>query len=318
MRKALFFLAVGFVIAVFSTSAMAAPYAGGNFQIGDVFAAVASGQVQVWRGGVNLGELNTGLGGFTTGMATDSSGNLYVTNFSVDSVSKFNNSGVLQGTFGSGNITPEDILFNAAGDAFVGGLGSGIRKFDSTGAFVASYYGGRVDWFDLKANQDTMLITDEGTTIHTLTLSTNTVGTDFATGLSHAFALRILANGDVLVADSGEIKRFNSAGVQIGTYDVTGEDTWFSLNLDPNGTSFWSGNFGSSNFYEFDIATGNLIGSAYNTATGSSTLFGLAVYGEITQGGGGVGTPIPEPGTMMLLGSGLVGLVGWGRKKFRK
>jgi hypothetical protein len=29
-------------------------------------------------------------------------------------------------------------------------------------------------------------------------------------------------------------------------------------------------------------------------------------------------TPIPEPGTMMLLGSGLVGLAGWGRKKFKK
>lgn len=31
-----------------------------------------------------------------------------------------------------------------------------------------------------------------------------------------------------------------------------------------------------------------------------------------------VSHPVPEPGTMLLLGSGLIGIAGWGRKRFRK
>jgi hypothetical protein len=30
------------------------------------------------------------------------------------------------------------------------------------------------------------------------------------------------------------------------------------------------------------------------------------------------GNRIPEPGTMVLLGTGLIGIAGWGRKRFRK
>lgn len=45
---------------------------------------------------------------------------------------------------------------------------------------------------------------------------------------------------------------------------------------------------------------------------GGGAISHVALYGGTGE------TTIPEPGTMMLLGSGLIGLAGWGRKKFRK
>ncbi|MFQ5505115.1 MAG: hypothetical protein ACE5F1_10005 [Planctomycetota bacterium] len=78
----------------------------------------------------------------------------------------------------------------------------------------------------------------------------------------------------------------NSAGAVVQTYDYGSEGSWFSLNLDPNGSSFWAGNFGSSNFYRFNIATGAVEVGPISTGTRGSTLFGITVKGELTAGGG--------------------------------
>ncbi len=255
-----------------------------QFQTGDVFVGVASGSVQ-WRrpNGTLVQTLNGGAGGFTTGMAFDSAQSLYVTNFSNSVVHRFDKNGVQISNFGSGYSTPECIVFDGNWNAYVGNIGGGFRKFDATGAFIGVVGAGtRIDFADLQADQSTMLYTQEGQRIGRWDVVNNVALTDFATGLGgQAYALRIRTNGEVLLANGATVLRLSSAGAVIQTYDVAGQNSWFALNLDPDGTSFWSADFSTSNVYRIDIASGNVI-STFNTGTGNGTVFGLAVAGEIT------------------------------------
>jgi DNA-binding beta-propeller fold protein YncE len=297
----------------FCGSAYAVP-----FDEGDVFAAIGSGLVQHYNSsGALLQTLDTTNGGFTTGMAFDASDNLYVTNFSASRLAVFDTNGNLTNPdFVAGLSTPESVVFDDAGNLYVGNLGNGIRKYTASGVFQGTVVNTRVDFFDLTADQSTFYYGQELNEIKTVSNALpGILGPDFATGLTQAFAMRVLPNdggtgdaslvGGLLVADNSNIKLFDNTGSLYTTYDLTGVDNWFALNLDPDGTSFWSGSFGDGILRKIDISSAALL-QTIDTGCGSGCLYGVAVAGEITAGGPGP-EPMPTPGTLWLVTTVLAG-----------
>lgn len=284
-----------------SVVASAAP-----FTLNNVFVSSGIGTVLEYTPtGTLVQTLSVGTG-FITGSAFDGSNNFYATRFSNNLVQKFSSAGADLGNFGGGYSTPESVVIDASNNVYVGSIGGGIRKFDSAGAFQSSSIAGtRVDFMDLAADQKTMYFTQEGGEVKRVDVSTDTPLTDFSTDVEQAFALRIRSNGDVIVADGAEIEYLNGLGAETASYDIAGAGLWFALNLDPDGTSFWSATTDGL-IARFDIATGTVLSSW--TVSDTNGVWGLAILGEPTTGGPGPGPGVPEPGTLALVGLALLGL----------
>jgi len=287
--------------------------------LGNVFVGVANGQVfQYTPTGTLVQKLQSpNTGTEDTGMAFDSSGVLYSTNFEANQIVKYDPNGVFIGTFGSGfNAHPESIVFDKSGNAYVGQADGShnILMFSPTGTLLKTIVptGGTdrgTDWIDLAADQQTLFYNGEGPNTRTVNAVTGLTGT-FTTKGTQMFALRILPNGNILAADASNVLEFDPNGNIIRTYTgFTGASELFALNLDPDGTSFWTGDIGgSTGVWRVDIATGNILAHWNASKDGATEVAGLAVFGELTVGNPGGGTTVPEPASLVMLASGLLGL----------
>ena len=272
-----------------------------TWNVGDVFAGIASGSYNVYSNSGTFKEtISDGSAGFTTGCSFNPSlDKLYTTNFSASKVVVYDNASphsIVQ-TITTGKAAAESIVFAGNGHFFVGGPSDPeIEEYDASGTLVdndtvAADGTGGPDWIDLAADQKTMFYTSESRVVRRFDAAADVQLADFATlpGAGTAFALRLLSPGDgsggLLVADRGDVKRLDGSGAVVQTYDVSGEDSWFSLNLDPNGTSFWAGDFGTNNFYRFNMATGAV---EVGPIASGGVLFGLCLKGEITAAVGNI------------------------------
>ena len=82
----------------------------------------------------------------------------------------------------------------------------------------------------------------------------------------------------------------------------------------PGRVTLWSGDFGSSQICRFNIATGAVV-TCFSSGTGGSTLFGLSVFGEITVVNPPPNDAVPEPASLVLVGSGAMRLLALCRRR---
>ena len=240
------------------------------------------------------------------------SGNLYATQgFSANMVSEFSPAGkLITANFGSGYTGhPESCVTNAKGDVFVGQPDGdhAVLEFNPSGTLLHSFTPAiqdrGTDWIDLEKDQCTLQYTSESTSIKQFNVCTNTQLPDFATGLpAPCYAHRILSDGSVLQACTSEVLHLSKTGTILKTYVPSTSPDFFAMNLDPDGVSFWTANYGSGQIWKINIATGAI--KATFTKTPLNVLGGLAIVGEITAA-----QPPPPPGSFT---NGLVMVAGDG------
>jgi uncharacterized repeat protein (TIGR01451 family) len=289
----------------------AAPQA---FAKGQVFLGTSGGMIFVYSPtGTLVQVLGSGnFGGDIYGLTFDQTGKLYAANIDANNgqsngnfgaVETFTPSGSGPALFGSGfNEGPASLVIDPSNDLFASQIAGqqSLLEFAQleNGAPSSTFFppvdSGGVDWIELLDDNQTILYTSASNEIKAFNIIDNTFVADFATGLpgKAAYAMRELPDKSLLVANLDRIVRLSPAGAVIQTYTPAANGSFTDLNLDPNGTDFWTGNSVSGTVYQVNIASG-AVDHQFTTGLGFATsslgifggINGLAVFGQPVSGG---------------------------------
>jgi hypothetical protein len=295
-------LAMGFVILLSSALAMPqfAQAAGVTPNVGDPIAGVGTaGKFTLFSPTGTLRDtLDTTIStSDSTGGCFDAIGDFFGTTFEGNVVSKFDhNDNLIKKDFitliGGAADVESCLVNNANGHIFTGHADGtpSIDEWDATGAHLNAWTPSTsrgTNWIDLASDGKTIHYTTEDNTIRQFDTSANTQLANFATlpAGDRCFAHRILSDGTELVACINKVYHVDSSSTLIHTYPVSslttptgGTETGFlfALNLDPDGTTFWTATLDRGNIYRINIASGAQV-TSFNAG---GVVEGLAIFGE--------------------------------------
>jgi hypothetical protein len=207
------------------------------------------------------------------GMAFDSAGNMYVANYSNNTVSKVTPAGVVS-TFATGFSGPDGVAFDAAGNLYVSNGTAGTVSKVTPGGTVSLFASGfslpNGLAFDAAGNLYVANTSSSNGTVSKVTPG-GTVST-FASGFANAMALAFDATGNLYVSDHGTntVSRVTSAGV-VTTF-ASGFSSPDALTFDPAGNLYVANPSGT-------VSVVTPAGLVSTFASGFNSPFGLAYGG---------------------------------------
>ena len=213
---------------------------------------------------------------FPSDFAFDRSGLLYA---AINGIDIFDRTGNPAGMW---NAAASTLTFDSSGNAYTG-IGNRLIKLSPNGEVIREFFvafeavGGGVASVDLAADQCTIFYTSQGKRAFRYDVCNAVQLPDLNPALPGSIArtLRLLPDGEVLIADGEAVYRLSSSGAITRTYDVPGPNGWDGLALDIDGRSFWAASVNRA--MKFDLATGAVVASF---TTSDYAIWAMAVVGE--------------------------------------
>ena len=244
--------------------------------------------------------------GQPTGMAFDSSGNLYVNSSGSEAILKYSSTGGLIGTFAPTytNVTG-GIAFDSSGNLYNPDPYGRVNEYSPTGAFLKVFAPGESGYFtadiliDPKGDVFISVGANSGSAIYEYS-STGSLLTTITSHLDAPSQMVLDASGNLYVTNaySGTIEKFSSSGTDLGTFATGTGGFNLGLAYDPSTGIFYQSSYTAGTIQEFS-SSGVSLGYL---ATGLNEPYFLAP----------AVSSVPEPASLAMLGTGTLIAAGYG------